>query len=123
MSRDIARWRGTALGRSRTVAHGGLVWTVANARSTGAGFVSQVDETLSLLDQSLQAAGTSRERLLSVQVLLGDMADYKAFDERWCAWIGGNPEHWPQRAVYGAALVPGLGIEVIATAATGGVAV
>jgi enamine deaminase RidA (YjgF/YER057c/UK114 family) len=49
--------------------------------------------------------------------LLADIADRPAFDQRWCTWIGDEPGHWPQRAVFGAALAPGLLIEIVATAA------
>ncbi len=114
---NIERFTGAAVGRSRSVAYAGLVWTVSNARDTSADFVAQVDETLALLDASLAEAGSSRERLLSVQVLLVDIADRDVFDARWRAWIGPDPAHWPQRAVYGAPLAPGLLIEIIATAA------
>lgn len=113
----IERWRGPAAGRSRTVAFGELVWTVSNASTPGADFEAQVVETLQRLDQSLREAGSDRGRLLSVQVILVDVSMRDAFDAFWQAWIGPDPQHWPQRAVHGGALAPGLLLEVVATAA------
>lgn len=113
----IERWRGSAAGRSRIVAFGNLVWTVANASTQGADFEAQAVETLQRLDQSLREAGSDRNRLLSVQVILADIAMREAFDAIWQAWIGPDPGHWPQRAVFGGSLAPGLMLEVIAMAA------
>lgn len=113
----IERWAGSAVGRSQAVACGDLVWTVANARSTTAGFAAQVAETFSLLEQNLQLAGSSKRHLLSVQVLLADIGNRDEFDRLWRPWIGDEPETWPQRACYGAALAPGLLVELIVTAA------
>ncbi len=113
----IERWRASAAGRSRTVAFGTLVWTVANASTHGEDFQAQAVETLQRLDQSLREAGSDRSRLLSVQVILADIAMREAFDAIWQAWIGPDPRHWPQRAVFGGSLAPGLMLEIIATAA------
>ena len=112
----IERWAGSAVGRSQAVACGDLVWTVANARRTNEGFAVQVAETFALLEQNLQRAGSSRRHLLSVQVLLTDIANRDEFDRLWCQWIGDDREAWPQRACYGAALAPGLLVELIVTA-------
>jgi enamine deaminase RidA (YjgF/YER057c/UK114 family) len=112
----IQRWGSGAIGRHHTVARGDLVWTVANATSSGAAFEVQVEETFALLEASLLKAGSSRYQLLSVQVLLVDIANRDEFNGLWCRWIGDNPEHWPQRAVFQAALAPGLALELIVTA-------
>lgn len=113
----IERWCGTAAGRAATVARGNLVWTVSNARTLSAGFESQVAETLELLEAALSMAGSDKTQLLSVQVILSDIATREMFNEIWCTWIGDNSDHWPQRAVLGGSLAPGLLIEIIATAA------
>ncbi len=110
------RWGSGVQGRSHTVSHGHMVWTVSNARDLSGNFVAQVHETLEFLDASLTQAGSSRQRLLSVQVILADIKDRDRFNEIWCQWVGDNPAHWPQRAVFGASLAPGLLLEVIATA-------
>ena len=113
----IERWRSAALGRSNTVAFGSTVWAVSNARDLTLGFEGQVKETLAILDSFLTQAGTDRTRLLTVQVILANISDRDSFNDIWCQWVGENPEHWPQRAVFGASLAPGLLIEVIAVAA------
>ncbi len=110
------RWGSGVKGRNHTVARGDTVWTVSNARNVNAGFREQTVETLALLDSFLQQAGTDKHRLLSVQVILTDIANRDAFNEVWCEWIGDDPDHWPQRAVYGAQLAPGLLLELIAVA-------
>ena len=117
MTTNISRWPAGAAGRSRTVRHGDTVYTVANARQAGAPFADQAMQSLAMLDAHLREAGSARSRLLSIQVLLADIADRPEFDRHWTAWIGPDPDHWPQRACYQAALAPGLLIELIAVAA------
>jgi enamine deaminase RidA (YjgF/YER057c/UK114 family) len=113
----IERWPASGPGRSRIVAWQGLVFTVANARTHGAPLDEQLEETFQLLDASLREAGSTRERLLSVQVILDDIEDRAAFDAAWRQWIGDDPAGWPQRAVFGGQLAPGLLVEIVATAA------
>jgi enamine deaminase RidA (YjgF/YER057c/UK114 family) len=93
-----------------------MVWSVSNATTAGAEFGTQVVQTLEFLDSSLEKAGSGKTKLLSVQVLLADISNRESFNQQWCEWIGENPENWPQRAVYQAALAPGLSIELIVTA-------
>lgn len=114
---QVTRWSSRAKGRSRSVAYGDTVWTVANAIDTSADFAGQVDESLRVLDAHLREAGSARTHLLSVQVILADIQNRTVFDELWRAWIGTNPAHWPQRACFQGALAPGLLIELIAVAA------
>ena len=45
------------------------------------------------------------------------MATKPEMDEVWNAWIGPNPDHWPQRACVGAALAEGSLVEIILLAA------
>ena len=113
----IVRWPSSALGRSRAVAFNGVVWTVANTSDGSADFDVQVAQSLAMLEAHLQEAGSSRHHMLSLQVILVDIDKRSAFDARWQEWIGPNPEHWPQRAVFQAALAPGLQIELVAVAA------
>jgi len=115
----IERWGSGAMGRNHTVAHNETVWVVSNAISPNGDFATQVNETLGLLDAFLEQAGSSREGLVSVQVILADIRDRDRFNEIWCRWVGANPANWPQRAVFGAALAPGLLLEVTATAVRG----
>ncbi|MBE7368699.1 Rid family hydrolase [Ramlibacter pallidus] len=114
---DIERWPSSGKGRSRIVAHGDRVWTVANATDATAPFDAQVTQSLQLLDAHLREAGSARTHLLSLQVLLADIGQRDAFDRRWVEWIGPNPEHWPQRACFQAGLAAGLQLELVAVAA------
>ncbi|MCK9684664.1 Rid family hydrolase [Scleromatobacter humisilvae] len=113
----ISRWAGGAPGRSRSVRHADTIYTVANARQPSAPFVEQVTQSLAMLDAHLREAGSSRSRILSLQVLLADIAQRPEFDRHWVEWIGADPAHWPQRACFQAALAPGLLIELIVVAA------
>lgn len=113
----IERWPINGRGRSRTVAYGGLVWTVANATDFTAGFDVQVSQSLQMLEAHLQQAGSARTHLLSLQVILTDIANRDAFDRQWQAWIGPDPAHWPQRACFQSGLAPGLQVELVAVAA------
>src|SRR3954470_3167572 len=113
----INRGPTTAKGPSRTVAYVGLVWTVANAIDTSAGFETQVAQGLAMLESHLTEAGSARTHLLSLQVLLAEIANRDAFDQTWREWIGPNPEHWPQRVCFQADLAPGLLVELVAVAA------
>ncbi len=110
------RWGSGVKGRNHTVAYNQTVWTVSNAKNLSGGFTAQVHETLGFLDVFLKQAGTSREYLVSVQVILANISDRYEFNDIWCQWVGNNPENWPQRAVFAATLAPGLLLEVIATA-------
>jgi enamine deaminase RidA (YjgF/YER057c/UK114 family) len=116
----IERWPINGRGRSRTVAYrgdGGLVWTVANATDSTGSFDVQVSQSLQMLEAHLQEAGSARTHLLSLQVILTDIANRDAFDQQWQAWVGPDPEHWPQRACFQSGLAPGLQVELIVVAA------
>lgn len=114
---QVTRWPSRSAGRSRTVAAGGMVWTVANATDATATLDQQVEQALSMLDSHLSQAGSARTHILSLQVFLADISDRPAFDKLWLPWIGPNPAHWPQRACVQAALAPGLRVELVAVAA------
>jgi len=114
---QFERWSSCSEGRSRTVSHGGVIWTVANAVDSSAGFEEQVGQSLRMLESHLVEAGSARTHLLSLQVILADISSREAFDTLWREWIGPNPEHWPQRACFQSALAPGLLIELVAVTA------
>jgi enamine deaminase RidA (YjgF/YER057c/UK114 family) len=118
---EIQRWSGSAVGRNRAVAYGGLVWTVATASDIGADFEGQAAQSLQMLDEHLAMTGSARTHLLTLQVMLTDISNRNAFDALWKKWIGPDPEHWPQRACFQAALAPGLLVELVAVAAAAAV--
>jgi enamine deaminase RidA (YjgF/YER057c/UK114 family) len=113
----VERWPINGKGRSRTVAYGNLIWTVANATNTEANFDIQVTQSLQVLEAHLKEAGSARTHLLSLQVILTDIANRASFDKQWQEWIGPNPEHWPQRACSQSGLAAGLQIELVVVAA------
>lgn len=113
---QVERWS-SSKGRSRTVAYGNLVWTVANATDTSAPFVAQAAQSLQMLESHLKEAGSARTHLLSLQVVFADITNRGAFDRLWQEWIGPHSEHWPQRACFQSALAPGLLVELVAVAA------
>ena len=114
---QVERWSSSNPGRSRTVAYGNMVWTVANAADTSLGFEAQAAQALGMLDAHLREAGSARTHLLSLQVLLSSIEDRGTFERLWQEWIGPDPEHWPQRACFQATLAPGLLLELVAVAA------
>lgn len=114
---NIQRLRGTATGRNQAVAYNGLVWAVGSAKNTHLDLADQTRETLDVIEQSLLALGSDKTRLLSAQVFLTDMSRKAEMDEVWNAWVGPNPDHWPQRACLGTALTGDLLVEVTVVAA------
>lgn len=114
---EIRRFRGSAVGRNRAVEYNGLVWTVATAPSSKDSVGGQTRQCLAVLEQSLEEAGSGKTRIISAQIFLVDMTTKPEMDEVWNAWIGPNPDHWPQRACVGAALADGSLVEIIQLAA------
>lgn len=113
----IERWPSSAPGRSRTVAAGPWIWTVATVSRSIDSWEEEARECLAVLDRHLQEAGSDRSRLLSVQVILADIQERSKFEALWQGWIGVDPAHWPQRACFQAGLAPGLRVELVAVAA------
>lgn len=116
MNHKIKRWSSSSPGRSRMVSFENIVWVVSTVANVP-DFNAEVIKCLSSLEESLMEAGSDKNHLLSVQVILQKIENREAFNTIWNDWIGSDPGSWPQRAVYGANLVPGLEIEIIATAA------
>ena len=71
---------------------------------------------LALLEDTLAQAGSSKERILSVQIFLSDIGTIREMNAVWDAWVA--PGHAPARATVEAKLAsPGYGIEITAVAA------
>jgi enamine deaminase RidA (YjgF/YER057c/UK114 family) len=115
---SVRRWPARAAGRSRAVACHGLVWAVANATDGDPDFDVQVRQSLERLDAHLREAGSDRRHILSLQVILVDIANRPRFEEHWQRWIGSDPQNWPQRACFQSALAPGLQVGLVAVAAS-----
>lgn len=112
----IERLRGSARGRNRASAYKDLVWAVATANDVSQGIAEQTRQTLATIEKNLAAMGADKHRMVSAQVYLANIADKAAMDAVWCAWLGDDPQHWPQRACLGVALEGGALIEVAVTA-------
>lgn len=90
-----------------------------------AGQVSQIEEgdiaeqsrdVFAKVDALLAQAGTTRDKLISVQIWLADMADYAAMNAEWDAWVAGTTP--PTRVCVEARMAkPHYKIEVLAIAA------
>jgi len=113
----IRRLRGSATGRNRASIYRDLVWTVATAPDRQQGVKGQTEQCLAGLDKSLAEAGADKTRILSAQIFLADLATKAEMDAVWNAWLGPNPDSWPQRACVGAPLADGCLVEIILTAA------
>jgi len=92
-----------------------LAGHVAEA-TQGAPLAEQTAEVLALLEETLEAAGSGKERLLSVQIFLTDITRIAEMNAVWDAWVA--PGQAPARATVAAALAsPGYAIEIMAVAA------
>lgn len=102
---------------SQAVVYGGLVHIagqVANDRK--AGLEGQTQDVLAKIDALLAEAGTSKSRLVAVNVFLLQIGDFEAMNAIYDAWV--DPAHLPARACVEARLAdPDLRIEITAIAA------
>ena len=102
---------------SGAVVHGGLVWLAGQVPDDTSGDAeAQTADVLRQIDALLAEAGTSKARLLSVQVVLADIADAPAMNRAWDAWL--DPSAKPARMTIQAALVdPAWRVEITGVAA------
>lgn len=108
----IKRINGGAQGRSKTVIHGSMVWTVATG--PGDDVAEQTQACLQIIEASLIEAGSSKAHILEAVVYLKNMATKPEMDAVWCSWI--PDDGWPCRACVGADLAPGDLVEIKLTA-------
>ncbi|MDP3257257.1 MAG: RidA family protein [Bosea sp. (in: a-proteobacteria)] len=79
----------------------------------------QTTEVLALLEETLEAAGSDKSRILSVQIFLTDITKIAEMNEVWDAWVPKGTA--PARATVEAKLAsPGHDIEITAVAAKKG---
>ena len=85
------------------------------ARDWDGSVEQQTREVLAEIDRLLQLAGSSRAGLLSVNVYLADIADFKAMNAVWAEWVQNDAK--PVRATIEAKLAfPELLVEMQAIA-------
>ncbi len=112
----IERKAGIYDGRNKSSAYKDLVWTVATASDTSVGIEQQTLLTLEIIQENLIELGSDKTRIVSAQVYIANMADKPLMDAVWQEWLGGNTQHWPQRACLGVNLEGDVLIEVTVTA-------
>ena len=102
---------------SGAVVHGGLVYLAGQvADDATLDTEGQTADILGQIDALLAEAGTSKANLLSVQIILRDIADAPAMNRAWDAWLDrGNK---PARMTIQAPLVdPAWRVEITGIAA------
>jgi enamine deaminase RidA (YjgF/YER057c/UK114 family) len=100
---------------SDVVAHEGWVWISGTVPDSQCRTIEeQTRDVLAQIDSRLELAGSAKDQLLSVNIWLTDMEDWRAMNEIWIEWLGGGPS--PARAVVGAALMKPFKVEIAATA-------
>ncbi len=111
----IIRYPGKAFGRSKSVEHNGVVYTVVTAPDVSADLKSQTQQALEQLDANLAEAGTDKSCLLSVTIYITDMSKKPILNAVWDTWIG--PYNWPQRACVEVKLEGDTLVEMVVIAA------
>ena len=111
---NITRIPGGAEGRSKTVIHGDVVWTIATAGGQGTTVAEQTRVVLERLEANLEEVGTDKHHIVEALVYLADMSHKSDMDQVWCEWI--PSDGWPCRACVGTNLAPGDLVEIKLTA-------
>ena len=101
---------------SRCVVRGDTVYVAGlTASDRSADIKGQTQQILDKIDGYLAQAGTDKSKLLQANLWITDMANFKAMNEVWNAWV--DHENPPVRACVKADLaVPELLVEVMVTA-------
>jgi enamine deaminase RidA (YjgF/YER057c/UK114 family) len=85
-------------------------------KTEGGSLAEQTAEVLSLLEETLESAGSGKDRILSVQIFLTDITKIAEMNAVWDAWVA--PGSAPARATVEAKLASaGYAIEITAVAA------
>ena len=102
---------------SGAVVHAGTVYLAGQvADDSGADAFGQTLDILRQIDRLLADAGTDKQHLLSMQVVLADLKDFPAMNRAWDAWL--DRSHKPARATVQVQLAdPSWRVEITGTAA------
>lgn len=103
---------------SAAVRHNQTLYVAGQTADTATGSIEvQTREVLAKLDAILQQGGSSKARLLAVNVYLSNIADFAAMNAVYDAWL--DTSNLPTRATVEARLAsPDLRVEMTAVAAT-----
>ncbi len=101
---------------SRLVTAGGFAFlSGVTARNRDAGIAAQTENVLAQIDAYLEKAASHKDKMVSVNIWLKDIADIGAMNEVWMAWI--TPGHEPARATVESRLAtPDLLVEIMVQA-------
>ncbi|SDW67005.1 RidA family protein [Litoreibacter albidus] len=106
---------GTGPRASKVVKHNGVAY-ISGQVGEGQGIKEQTEECLRRVDEMLELAGSSREKMLRATIWLAHMSDFAGLNEVWNAWVPDG--HAPARACGEARLArPELLVEIIVDAA------
>ena len=102
---------------SEMAVHNGVAYLAGQVASDGsADITGQTQQVLAQIDSLLARAGTDKSKLLSVHIVLADLADFPAMNAVWEAWVVKG--HTPPRATIQAQLAkPEWKVEMVVTAA------
>lgn len=109
---------GMAKRYSEAAIHHGVVYLAGQVPETtlDQGIEAQTAEVLLMIERLLAQCGSSKERLLRVQIFLADLADFDGMNKVWDAWVVAG--HAPPRATVEAKLAKkAYRVEIVATAA------
>ena len=108
---------GSAPRMSRCVINGDMVYLCGLvAGDVGQDVGGQTQQILDTIDSYLAKAGTDKSKLLTAQLWITDMANFKAMNAVWNEWV--DPENPPARACVKADLArPEILVEIMVTAA------
>jgi enamine deaminase RidA (YjgF/YER057c/UK114 family) len=115
----IKRAGGGPYSFSQTVVHNGVAYLAGQVAGAD-GFDKPVREQIRLvfarIDELLESVGSNRSKMLSVTVLLKEIADFAVLNEEWDAWI--DHDALPARATFQAELAaPEILVEMVVVAA------
>lgn len=82
---------------SHAVEHGGVVYLAGTVPGDMSQDIKgQTKQVVDEIDRLLAKAGTSKSKILSATIWLGDIRDRGAMNEVWSAWV--DPANLPARA-------------------------
>ena len=115
MTKTIERF-GVGARMSDAVVYNGIAWLAGKVGCPGRSVADQTADCLAEVDRILADLGTGKERILSAQIWLADMADFAEMNAVWDAWVPAG--RTPARATGEARLAtPDYLVEVIVVAA------
>lgn len=102
---------------SEMTVHNGTVYLAGQVAADGTQDIAgQTRQVLAAIDALLARAGSSKSKLLRVQIFIADLADFPAMNEVYEAWLP-RGEAPPRATVQAALAKPEWKVELVVTAA------